>query len=139
MFFNCYLSIKIRLLNEVSVATWFCKGGIRLSWFYTILKFIKIKFDENLTVWFNGPLLFLQVCHTKISMEEIPQLSIFSQFPVFWGFLQTLPGAQPESFEGRGGFCKLGHKFLAVKCKSKLKSKSKSKLNVSIKVRFFQK
>ena len=77
MLFYCYLSIKMRLLNEVSVAAWFFKGGIRLSWFYTILKSIKIKFDENLTVWFNSPLLFLQVGHTKISIEEIPQLSIF--------------------------------------------------------------
>ena len=60
MFFYCYLSTKMGLLNEISVAASFFKGGIRLSWLYTILKFIKIKFDENLTVWFNGTLLFLQ-------------------------------------------------------------------------------
>ena len=90
MFFNCYLSFKMRLLNELSVAAWLFKGRIRLSWFCTILKSIKIKFDENLTVWFKGPLLFLQVGHTKISIEEIPQLFIFLQFPFFWGFLLTL-------------------------------------------------
>ena len=90
MFFNGYLSFEMHLLNEVSVAAWFFEGGISLSWFYTILRSMKIKFDENLTVWFNGPLLFLQVGHTKISIEEIPQLSIFSQFLVFWGFLLTL-------------------------------------------------
>ena len=65
------------------------------------------------------PIQIMQVLYWQFECDAVKKVKVLC-----WYSGIDVSGAQPGIFEGRGGFCKLGHKFLAVlkvKCKHKVR------------------